>query len=74
MTGSENASPRQEAKPKIMGMLLTAFLSLSVGGGSMKVWIEQYGNLTGFFLGIATGAVVFAIGATLGYLAARASK
>ena len=54
-----------------MGMLLTAFLSLCVGGGSMTVWIEQYGALPGFFLGLLTGAVVFAIGTTLGYFAAR---
>jgi hypothetical protein len=74
MTDHEKATESQEGKPKIMGLLLTSFLALSVGGGSMTAWIDQYGNLPGFFLGIATGAVVFAIGATLGYLAACVSQ
>ena len=69
-----NDTSPEAPKPKVMGILLTAFLSLSIGGGSMKVWIDQYGVLPGFFLGIATGAVVFAIGATLGHFAARVSK
>ena len=64
----------KQGKPKVMGLLLTAFLSLSVGGGSMKVWIDQYGSFRGVFLGIVTGIVVFAIGATLGFLAERVSR
>jgi len=74
VTGQEKATEPQEGKPRIVGMILTSFLALSVGGGSMKVWIDQYGALPGFFLGIATGAVVFAIGAILGYFAARVSQ
>ena len=74
VTDQEKTAETKKGNPRIVGLLLTSFLALSVGGGSMNVWIDQYGDVPGVFLGIATGVAVFVIGATLGYFAASVSK
>lgn len=71
---SEPTEKTGNEKPQIVGLWLTLLLAFSVMGGSMTMWIDQYGTLAGVLLGVASGAVVFVIGVAGGYFVGRRSQ